>query len=168
MKTNNSLLILGAGQYGMVAKEIADSSGSFGKIAFLDDENKIAIDSLGNYGLYAGEYKYAVVAIGNPDVRLDYIRKLDASGFYLAALISPRAHVSPSATVAGGAIIEPMAVINAGASVGAGAVVCAGAIVNHNATVGAGCLLQCGSIVAAGKSMSEKTVLGYNAVFSGE
>ncbi len=168
METNNSLLILGAGQYGMVAKEIADSMGTFGKIAFLDDESAIAIDSLDNYGLHAGEYKYAVVAIGNPDVRLEYIRKLRAAGFHLAALISPRAYISPSATVADGVIIEPMAVINAGASVGCGTVVCAGAIINHNATVGAGCLLQCGSIVAAGKSMREKTVLGYNAVFTGE
>lgn len=34
---NKSLLILGAGQYGQVAKEIAESVGCFKRISFLDD-----------------------------------------------------------------------------------------------------------------------------------
>ena len=34
---NKNLLILGAGQYGQVAKEIAEDIGYFEKISFLDD-----------------------------------------------------------------------------------------------------------------------------------
>ena len=37
---NQNLLILGAGVYGRVAKEIAESMGVFGKIAFIDDNAK--------------------------------------------------------------------------------------------------------------------------------
>jgi hypothetical protein len=35
----HNLLILGAGQYGMVAKEIAEATGDYTAIAFLDDNN---------------------------------------------------------------------------------------------------------------------------------
>ncbi len=44
MQKSKNLLILGAGQYGQIAKEIAESMGCFEKISFLDDcygeENK--------------------------------------------------------------------------------------------------------------------------------
>lgn len=43
MKVNKNLLILGAGQYGYVAKEVAESMGHFEKITFLDDNNERAI-----------------------------------------------------------------------------------------------------------------------------
>ncbi len=35
----STLVILGAGQYGLVAKEIAESLGVYDKILFLDDNN---------------------------------------------------------------------------------------------------------------------------------
>ena len=41
----HKLLIIGAGQYGMVAKEIAESVGGFEIIAFLDDKNEIINNS---------------------------------------------------------------------------------------------------------------------------
>ena len=171
---NSNLLILGAGQYGQVAKEIAESMGCFEKIDFLDDHSEIAIDKLGNYEMYSQEYSYAIVAIGNADIRLEYIRKLEEALFKIAILVSPRAYVSPSAQLMKGTIVEPMAVVNANAVVEIGERAfyqcenlngsCAGAIVNHNVTVGDGCLLQCGSIVAAGTLMKMKKTLGYNEV----
>lgn len=161
---NKNLLILGAGQYGMVAKEIAEAMGSFERIAFLDDENGVAIDTLANYEKHAREYSSAVVAIGNADLRLEYLKRLEDAGFRIAVLVSPRAYVAPSAQLMKGTIVEPMAVVNANAVVAVGSIVCAGAIVNHNAVVGDGCLLQCGSIVAAGVCVSAKTRIDYNVV----
>ena len=162
---NKNLLILGAGQYGMVAKEIAESMGCFEKIDFLDDNNKIAIDKLADYKAYVSEYSFAIVAIGNPNIRLEYIQKLEEACFHVAVLVSPRAYVAPSAKLMKGAIVEPMAVVNAHAFTGVGVIVCAGAIVNHNAVVEDGCLLQCGSVVTAGALMKTKNMLGYNEVF---
>lgn len=161
---NKNLLILGAGQYGMVAREIAESMGSFEKIDFLDDHKEFAIDKLTNYEKYAAEYTYAIVAIGNAETRLSYIQKLEEACFRIAILVSPRAYIAPSAQLMKGSIIEPMAVIHANAVVAVGVIVCAGAIVNHNAAVGDGCLLQCGSVVAAGTMMKMKSTLGYNEV----
>lgn len=162
---NNNLLILGAGQYGMVAKEIAESMECFEKIDFLDDNSEIAIDKLENYEMYSQEYSYAIVAIGNADIRLEYIQKLEEALFKIAILVSLMAYVAPSAQLMKGTIVEPMAVVNANAVVAIGVIICAGAIVNHNAAVGDGCLLQCGSIVAACTLMKMKNTLGYNEVY---
>lgn len=164
---NNNLLILGAGQYGMIAKEIAESMNCFAKIDFLDDQNEIAIDRLENYESYIGQYSHAIVAIGDSDIRLSYIQKLEEACFNIPVLVSPRAYVAPSAQIMKGAIVEPMAVINANAMVAIGVFVCAGAIVNHNAAIGDGCVLQCGSVVAAGSLMLAKTKLNYSAVYYG-
>lgn len=151
----------------MVAKEIAESMACFERIDFLDDVNSIAIDKLAGYGAYTDVYSYAVVAIGNADVRLDYIHRLEQARYKIATLVSPSAYLSPSAHIMKGSIIEPMSMVNTGAVIGAGTIICAGAIVNHNARVGDGCLLQCGSIVAARALMESRQTLGYGEIFSG-
>lgn len=162
---NKNLLILGAGEYGQVANEVAQSMGCFNKIAFLDDCSDIAIGRLDDYEEYASDFAYAFVAIGNAELRLKYIRKLECAGFTVATLLSSKAYISPSARLAAGVIVEPMAIINANTSVGVGVIICAGAIVNHNATVGEGCQLDCGSVVGAGVVVPAKTKLKYNEVF---
>lgn len=159
------LLILGAGQYGTVAKEIAESMQCFEKIDFLDDQNEIAIDKLAHYRRYATHYSHAIVAIGDAELRLSYLQGLEQAGFQLATLISPYAYVSPSAQILKGSIVEPMAVINPEAMLAVGVIVCAGAIVNHNATVERGCLLQCGSVVAARATVRPLCTLAYHEVF---
>ena len=173
MQKSKNLLILGAGQYGQIAKEIAESMGCFEKISFLDDcygeENKkngLIVGKLSDYGKLVAEYPYVVVAIGCSDLRLDYIRKLQGECFHVVTLISPKAYVSPSAQIMCGSIVEPLAVINASARVAMGVYVCAGAIVNHNSFVGDGCTLQCGSIVPANALVLAKTTLGYNEVYT--
>lgn len=161
---NRNLLILEAGQYGMVAKQIAESMGNFEKIDFLDDSHEIAIGKLASYETYVKEYSSAIVAIGKADIRLEYLQKLEDAGFRIAVLVSPRAYVAPSARLMKGTVVEPMAVVNAHAITGIGVIVCAGATVNHNAAAGDGCLLQCGSIIAAGAVLKPKQTLGYNEV----
>lgn len=164
---NKNLLILGAGQYGQVAREVAESMGCFEKIAFLDDNDDKdgALGKLSDYEKFVTEYDYAFVAIGNAEVRLEYIRKLEEARYSVAILVSPHAHVSKSAQLMKGSIVEARAVVNSNSIVCVGAFVCAGAVVNHNALVGEGCLLDCGSVVGAGVMLPEKTKLGDNEVF---
>ncbi len=165
MKANNNLLILGGGQYGQVAKEVAESMGCFERIAFLDDDNELAIGKMDAYEKFITEYSYAFVAIGNVDLRLSYIEKLEAACYRIAILVSPKAYVSPSAQLMKGTIVEPMAVVNANSSICIGVYVCAGAIVNHNSFVGDGCQLDCGSVVGSDVILLAKTKLQYNEVF---
>lgn len=147
---NKKLLIVGAGQYGMLSREVAESMGVFEKIDFLDDKNKIAIGRTSEYGDFASDYTYAFVAIGDNSFRLQMIKKLKEANYKIAVLISPMAYVSPSAQVGEGTIVEPMAVVQAKASVSYGCLVCSGAVVKHNAFVAEGCYLDCNSVVQAG------------------
>lgn len=159
-----NLLILGAGQYGMVAKEIAESMRQFSNIAFLDDNSTIAIGRLNDYEMYLTEYSCAIPAIGNSELRLDYIEKLKRVGYIVPVMIHERAYVSPTASISEGCFIEPMAVIHTDVNIGSGCIISAGTIVNHNAIVGCGCHLNCGTIVMARADIPANTKTDYGQI----
>lgn len=152
-----NLLILGAGQYGHVAQEIAEAMCCFEVIDFLDDINPLAVGKLADYAFWQGKYSYAAVAIGNPQLRMQWLDKLERAGFELPVLIHPKAYVSPSAKLGKGSIVEPMAVVNAEVVVECGGLLCAGCVVNHNAHVMSVCQIDCNAVVASNVIVPEGT-----------
>ena len=76
------LLIVGAGEYGLVAKEIADETKAFDFVAFVDDrgrgvsENMSVLGTTEQLGDLAEEFDCAVVAIGNARVRLHLLDRI--------------------------------------------------------------------------------------------
>ena len=153
----NNLLILGAGQFGLMVKEIAESMECFDKIDFLDDKSELAVGKLCDYANFLREYRYAVVAIGNPEIRLSYIQKLEEACFIVAIIASPRAYIAPSAQIMKGSIIEPMAVVQANSVVAIGSIISSGAVVRHNAFVGDVCHVDCNAVVMSGSVGPAKT-----------
>lgn len=148
MKSN--LLILGAGQYGALVYEIAESLECFNNIDFLDDQK--AEGTVGDFGAAEslnGSYDAAIVAIGNATLRLSLTERLRSYGYVIPTLVHKKAYVSPSAKLGDGCVIEPMAVIQTKAEVGNCCFVSAGAVVNHNATVCDGCHIDCNATVPA-------------------
>ncbi len=159
-----NLLILGAGQYGMVAKEIAESMRKYDHIDFLDDNNPIAVGKLGDFENLSNVYDSAVVAIGNSDFRLKLIEELRKVGYNIPCLIHERAYVSPSAKIGMGSFIEPMAVVHTEVTIETGCIISAGVIINHNSTIHKGCHINCGCVVKARAEIDAQTRTGYNAV----
>ncbi len=152
---NKNLLIIGAGIYGVVAKEIAESMNCFEKIDFVDDSRKETPNGIPVIGTCADienltvEYNNAIVAIGNPEVRLSLLRKIEEeTPCRIVTLISPSAYVSPSAQIMKGSIIEPMAVIHTGAVISVGCMISAGAVVNHASMCCDVCHIDCNATVA--------------------
>lgn len=161
---NGNLLIVGAGSYALVAAEVAESMGCFGKIGFVDDRIKTlqngacVVGTTQDVDRLAGEYSHIIVGIGNPEVRLSLLEQLEKKENYqIPSLISPRACVSPGAKVMAGCIIEPMAVVHREASLGKGCVISAGAVVNHESTCGEGVHIDCNATVAAYARVPAKT-----------
>lgn len=150
-----NLLILGAGQYRSVVKEIAQAMGCFGKIKFLDDNfgksqldnNEMIIGKIDQLEQLKNEYSYAIPAIGNPLIRLSLIDKLEKMDYKIPVIISPRAYVSPSAKIEKGSVIEPLAGVHANAKIGKATYLSMGAVVNHNAVVGDGCHVDSNAVV---------------------
>ena len=172
---NNNLLIVGAGVYGLVAYEIAESMKCFDKIAFADDEKKTTPNGVEVIGTCADldelvcEYSNIIVAIGNPEVRLSLQQKIkEETPFRIVALVSPYAYVSPTAQIMPGSIVEPMAVIHTGSIISTGCIISAGAVVNHvsmccdgvhvdcNATVAGSTLVPAGAKIKNGEVFDRK------------
>ncbi len=153
------LLILGAGQYGFVAKEVAEAIGIFTQIDFLDDHSEIAIGKLED--LEKAEYDTAFVAIGNPVVRAQWLQRISK----IATLIHPRAVVSPSAVISEGCIIEAGAVISTDVKIRKGTIVMSNAVVGHNATIGDCCQLKYNCTIPENCVVPEQTKVDCNVVF---
>ena len=161
---NNNLLILGAGGYGHVVREIAEDSGIFDKIDFLDDSSPLAIGKFGDAEKFLKGYPNAVVALGNAELRLGHIEKLRAAGFQIPAIISPKAYVSKSAKIGNGTIVEPFSAVNANSEVGIGVLLRCGSVIDHNAKVGDFCYIDCGVVVKANNSVGFKIKIAANSV----
>ena len=102
------------------------------------------------------KYQNAVVAIGNNDVRAEWLDKLENAGYNLPTIISDRAFVYPSAVIEEGCIIEPMSVINSNAEIEKGSIISSGAVVNHNSLVHKCCHIDYNAIVGADAIVPEK------------
>ena len=171
MKKN--LLIIGAGIYSLVAKEIAESMGCFERIAFVDDQAKKTPNGLPVIGTSSGleqlrkEFSYVIVAIGNASVRLRLLEQVEQQyGFQVETLISPHAYISPTARIAGGCIVEPMAVVHAQVALDAGCIVSAGAVINHAAKCGKAVHVDCNAVVAGNTAVPSGTKVYSCTVFT--
>lgn len=154
-----SLLIIGAGEYGYLVKELAEDCG-YENIAFLDDNSPEVIGTVADAAKWKDDYKEFGVAIGNPVVREKIVEILEHT-FSLATLIHPAAYVSRSAVVEVGCIVEPGVVIQTEAKVGKACIINAGAVVNHNSTVMEYSQVDCNAVVGARAVVAKGTKINY-------
>lgn len=170
----HNLLIVGAGVYGTLVKEIAQSMGCFDKIAFIDDVAKKSfggedvIGTVSDIAALSSLFSNVSVAIGNPDVRLSIIGRIEAeTPCAVVSLVSPLAYVSAGAEIAPGCIIEPMAVIHTGCKLLRGCIVSAGAVINHASSLGEGVHVDCNATVAGYADVPSKMKVPCGNVFLG-
>ena len=169
---NKNLLIVGAGVYGLVAREIAESMGCFDKIDFIDDNAENAFDGskiigrVADIGNLEGYYNNFAVAIGDPNIRITLIEKIKReTSCSVVSLISPLAYVAPSAIVGDGCIIEPMATVHSACSLGVGCLICAGAVVNHASVCCDGVHVDCNATVPGYTKVSPNAKVSSGTVY---
>ena len=153
------LLIVGAGRFGQFVRELAQPK--YSQIDFLDDNSPLSIGKIDECAKFKDKYDYAIVAMGDNEIRLQLLDKLENAGFKIATIISDRAYVSPYASIAEGCVIEPMAVIKSNAIIERGVLISAGSTINYNARVCKGCSLDCSSVVGYDVVVPEKMSLQY-------
>ena len=162
---NRNLLILDAGQYGKIAKEVAEAMVCFEKIDFLDDEKEFAVGKLSDYKKFVNSYSYAIVAIENNVLRINWITMLEKAGYKIAILVHPKAYVSPSAQIMKGSIIEPMAIVNSKCVISVGCIISAGAVINHNSICSDGVHIDCNAIIPENSNVPMKTRVDCGTVY---
>lgn len=90
MVSSFNLLIFGAGDYGQVVKELAEDSGQFNRIEFLDDNNPLAIGKISECKEFVKDFPYAIIAIGNSDTREKLFKIVEKFGFKLVNIVSDK------------------------------------------------------------------------------
>lgn len=170
------LLIMGAGGHGRVVKEVAEATGKYKRIAFLDDSydgaNPAAtctsvVGKLSDYEKYITSFSHTFVAIGNPTIRNQWQVRLATVGYQMPILIHPDAYISPSAVAEIGTVIMPKVVIQSNVRIGKGCIISAGAVVDHDAVVGDYCHINAGAIVSAETVVGFGTKVDYGQVYRG-
>ena len=147
-----SLLIVGAGSYGKVVKELAVLS-EYDKIDFWDEHGDDKLIALGTLDELQDQYDGVIIAIGRGEVRERLLRTIRRP----ATLIHPDARVSPSAMIGRACVIEAGSIVNSNAHIGDACLICAGAVVNHDADVRSFCQIDCNAVVESGAIVPPKT-----------
>lgn len=167
----SQLLVVGAGGHGVVVADAAESTGEWGNIVFVDDQYP-AVSSVELWQVIgkpeelpqnSSADEYAVVAIGNAEVRLAMCDLIAAKGYKLATVAHPRSVVSRLASVRGGSVLLANSVVNARADIGMGCIVNTGATVDHDCTLLKGAHIAPGAQLAADVTVGERSWIGIGA-----
>lgn len=157
------LLILGVGGYGQTVADIAEQSGLYEKICFLDD-NSNAQYVIGKYIDYTKYKEWCIYpAFGNNEMRLSWIERLKKEGLSIPTIIHSSAYVSSKAKIEYGSVVLPHAVINTNCVVEKGCIINCGAIIDHGCVIEQGCHICLGAIVKA-----ENRISKYSKIEAGE
>jgi len=184
------LLIYGAGGHGRVVLDAARASGCFRGYAFVDEGEGLAGKQVDGVAVHATPdevlreegYWQAVVALGDPWLRLDAVQQISRLAVPFATVVHPFAWVSTLATLGEGTVVFAGAVIQLGAHIGQHAIINTSASVDHDCHIGdfahispgahlAGTVavgrlahVGMGSSVIPGVVIGEKAVVGAGAV----
>ena len=163
---NNGLLIVGAGGHGKVVADAAQQQ-DWQRIAFLDRDptltEVLGLPVIGSDPATGGlvqRYPSAVVAIGNPRLRLDLLDQLATIGYHLPVIQHPRAVVSPHATIGDGCVLFANAVVNPGSRLGRGCIINTAASVDHDCELAEGVHIAPGAHLAGGVRVGRETWIG--------
>ncbi len=159
------LIILGAGGYGRTIADVAEQSGKYEKVLFLDDNAKgdDILGKISEFKTYIDGDTEFYPAIGNNQKRIEWIHSLEAEDVLVATIIHPSAYISPKAIIGKGVGILPGAIINTDVVVGCGCIINIGTIVDHGTVLEEGVHLAPGAIVKG-----ENKIEAFSKVESGE
>lgn len=171
MNIAESVILLGAGGHAKVCIEVFRAHGLLDPVACIDPNAEA--DHVLGVAVYPNEASlpsffakggcWGFVAIGQNALRAKLGADLLASGFRLANAISPRACVSPSATLGQGVLVMPGAVINAEADIGDFCIVNTNAVVEHDCRVGIACHVAPGAVLGGRVRLEDGVFVGTGA-----
>lgn len=161
------LLILGAGGHGKVIADIALMMNKWANIAFLDDREEIkeiegisVIGKLEDHLLFKNEFDEAFVALGNNQLRVEWIKRLSNAGFIIPTIVHPFAAISRFSIIGEGTVVMPGAVINASASIGGACIINTSSSIDHDCILADGVHISPGVHIGGTVSLGQYTWAG--------
>ena len=158
-----SLIIIGAGGHGRVARDVAAAIG-YQEVLFLDDNPSIegVIGPVFDYKKYIGK-RDLFVAIGNNAIRASIQRDIMTCGGKSVTLVHPSAIIGSEVKIGDGAVVMPGAIINCNSTVGEGAIINTAASVDHDCVVGDFSHISVGAHLAGTVKVGNNCFIGAGA-----
>ena len=180
-------MIVGAGGHGKVLADLAEKTGEYSRITFLDD---VLVGSCAGYEIlgkcedylkFIEDYCF-IVAIGNAEIRQRIQLQLEESNAQIEILVHPNAVVSKNVIIGCGTVIVAGAIVNTDVQIGKGVIINTSSSVDHdckigdfahisvgthlagNVKIGANSMISAGSVVINNIEICENVVVGAGAV----
>lgn len=166
------IVILGGGGHSKVLIETILACNNDIRIVLLDD--KFTIDKsvevlgfpiIGKLGKiyefdFKEKYTNAVVAIGNSDLRIKWIKNIQENGYRVPSFIHPTAYISPSSSIESGTVVFAKAVVQSNVKIGKGAILNSNVIIEHDGIVGDGSHICPGVSIAGNVKVGNSSWIG--------
>jgi sugar O-acyltransferase (sialic acid O-acetyltransferase NeuD family) len=173
--TDVPLLLVGAGGHAVACIDVIEREGRFDIGGLVASAQEVGKDVLGykvigtdaDLRALHARFKHAFIVVGqikSAQPRVHLFGELEASGYELPAIISPRAYVSSHAMVGRGTIVMHGAIVNAGARIGDNCIINSNALVEHDAIVGDHCHVSTAVSINGGTRVGSQTFLGSGCV----
>jgi len=169
--TKGPILLVGAGGHARACIDVIEQEGRFTVAGLVGLSEEVGGCVLGypvlgedsDLSALLSEYDHALVTVGQiktPHPRMILFEQIERSGCVIPVIVSPRAYVSPHATVGAGSLVMHGAVVNAGAVVGRNCIVNSQSLVEHDVFVGDHCHIATGTVVNGGVRVGDGTFIG--------
>ena len=164
----NQLIIIGAGGHGRVIADIAEKTGLYQKICFLDDsgiKKSGGYDVIGNISDFSDYLNNSCffVAIGNADLRQKIQSELEEKNAKIETIIHPSAIIGDRTEIGEGSVVMAGAVINTDVKIGKGVIINTSSSVDHDCIVGDYVHISVGAHVAGTVTIGSKTMISAGA-----
>ena len=165
------LALYGAGAMGREFKYIADETGEWSKVVFIDDHST-AGQMLGcevcGFHTFRKQYdpqevRFAIT-IGEPKFRKAAFERMTEAGYRGARVVHPSATISPDAEVGEGAVIAHGAFIGSLAKVGKNFYAAKGASIGHDVVIGDHTRVGVGAFIGGHTVIGENAFIGSGAM----
>ncbi|MHB8475482.1 MAG: acetyltransferase [Steroidobacteraceae bacterium] len=167
-------MLLGAGGHARACIDVIEQEGRFAVAGLVGLPRErgariLGYPVLGTDADLAGllrNYTHALVTVGQiktAEPRMRLFEILQGRGCTLPVIVSPRAYVSPHATVGDGTIIMHGAVINAAAVVGRNCIINSQSLIEHDAVIADHCHISTAASINSGVRIGCATFIGSNS-----
>ena len=158
--SKKDLIIIGASGHGKVVAEIAELTGQYNHIYFMDDfSEKKTFHGYKNLGSAKRIVQHKdeadfFVAIGDNSVRRDKLDALIKEDYNMATIIHPNAVISKSVHIGQGTVLMAGVIVNASSKIGRGC------IINTKASIDHDCILKDYTHLSPGVTLAGSVIIG--------
>jgi sugar O-acyltransferase (sialic acid O-acetyltransferase NeuD family) len=171
------IILVGGGGHCISCIDVIRSTNKFEIVGILDISEKVGtivsgISTIGSDAdipeLAANGMSFLITLgqIKSSQSRVAIYKTIKDSGGKLPVVISPRAYVSPSASIDEGTIIMHDSLINANAIIGSNCIINTGALIEHEAVIGIFCHISTHAVVNGQVTVGNNSFIGSNSVIA--